>query len=122
MKKKSFFNHPLNYVWIIPLFPFYIIYSLIIELIFEVIYQIVRIIIEYVKTLLRDFSIGALIAALLLAPITIPIAILTKLLIVPILSIRKLIKRSKLLWNREFQGNLIEIFLWKIPSYLPFPD
>jgi|688.fasta_scaffold468247_1 hypothetical protein len=119
---KSVSSHPLNYFWIIPLFPFFIIYALIIELVFETIYQVIRVIVEYVKTIFKDFTIGALIVGLLFAPITIPLAILTKILIVPILSIRKLIKRSTLLWNREFQGNLIEIFLWKIPYYLPFPD
>jgi hypothetical protein len=115
-------SHPLNYSWIIPFFPFFIIYALIIELVFETIYQVIRVIVEYVKTIFKDFTIGALIVGLLFAPITIPLALLTKVLIVPILSIRKLIKRSTLLWNRKFQGNLIEIFLWKIPSYLPFPD
>jgi hypothetical protein len=122
LKFKSVISHPLNYFWIIPLFPFFIIYALIIELVFETIYQVIRVIVEYVKTIFKDFTIGALIVGLLFAPITIPLALLTKILIVPILSFKKLIKRSKLLWNREFQGNLIEIFLWKIPYYLPFPD
>lgn len=122
LKFKSVISHQLNYFWIIPLFPFFIIYALIIELVFETIYQVIRVIVEYVKTIFKDFTIGALIVGLLFAPITIPLALLTKILIVPILSFKKLIKRSKLLWNREFQGNLIEIFLWKIPYYLPFPD
>src|SRR5690606_29493382 len=112
----------LNYIWVLPLFPVLFLWFIISEFLLNTIYQVSRIFIEYVKTVAEDFSLMALIIALIVGPITIVLSIAMKLILVIIISISNIIKRTKLLLSLDFEYNTRDIFLWIVPTYTSFPN
>lgn len=112
----------INYVWILPLFPVFLVWFVISEFLFNTIYHISRIFIEYIKTVAEDFSIMALIIALIVGPITIALSIVMKVFLIVFLSISNIYRRSNLLLSLNIKYNARDIFLWIVPTYMPFPN